>query len=106
MMLADALTGPRAISAAATAPAGTSVLNFISALRVEPVSDTAHGVDQSGLSTLFELLTDPRDMHLEGVGTGAGIHRPDRLRHLCIRHQSAPVAHQRGENSKLESGEA
>src|SRR5205823_6241094 len=105
MTLGDALAEPPAMSPRATAPATTSVLNLISPLRVEAVADAAHGVDQARLPARLELLADPGDVHLEGVRAGTAVARPHRLGELRIRDKSAPIAHQRGQDAELESGQ-
>src|SRR5579859_2017930 len=104
-MLADALLGAAAIRPAASAPATTSVRNLMSPLRVEPVTDAAHGVDEARLSVCLQLLTDARNVNLERVGPGPCVRRPHRLGELGIGDEPAAVAHQSGQDPELETGE-
>src|SRR5579859_8288466 len=104
-MLAEAELGAAAIRPAASAPATTSVRSFMSPLRVEPVTDAAHRMDEARLSMCLELLTDARDVHLERVGAWPGVGRPHRLRELGVGHEAASVAHERRQDPELEAGE-
>src|ERR1700719_2954072 len=105
-MLADALLGAAAISPAARTPATTRVRNLMSPLRVEPVTDAAHCMDEARLTIRLQLLTDARDMHLERVGPGPCVRRPHRLGELGVGDEPAAVAHERGQDPELETGEA
>src|SRR5713226_8397980 len=105
--IADAGATPANESAAAiTAAAGRILKSLISSLRVEPVTDATNGVDESPLTRRLQLLANARHVHLERVRFGAGILRPHGFAELGVGHETAAVAHERGQDPELDASQS